>query len=104
MYIKLGCASRSVFIFIEFYGVDKTKHGESAYPMSAWVENQYNEVKSVPIGPVGKTVENTKRQPIASHQSIIDSIETASNKDELRTEFSPSVTLDPSNLVKEMKY
>ena len=93
--------------------MDKAKHGESAYPMSAWVENQYNEVKSVPIGPVGKTVENTnnlmnsdssKRKPTTSHQSIIDPIETTSSMDELRTEFSPSATLDPSNLLKEMKY
>ena len=93
--------------------MDKAKHGESAYPMSTWVENQYNEVKSVPIGPVGKTVENTnnlmnsdrsKRKPKASHQSIIDPIETASSMDELRTEFSPSTTLDPSNFLKDMKY
>ena len=26
----------------EFYGMDLTQHGESAYPASAWVEEQYN--------------------------------------------------------------
>ena len=101
------------YSFTEFYGVDKAKHGESAYPMSAWVENQYNEVKSVPIGPVGKTVENTnnlmnsdssKRKLTASHQDIVDPIETTSSIGDLRKEHSTSTTLDPSILLKEMKY
>ena len=35
----------------EFYGMDLTQHGESAYPASAWDEDQYKDTSGKQSGP-----------------------------------------------------
>ena len=44
----------------EFYGMDLTQHGESAYPASAWDEDQYkvDSGRQSGIGPIRQSVTN----------------------------------------------
>ena len=35
----------------EYYGMDLTQHGESAYPASAWMEDQYETASKKQSGP-----------------------------------------------------
>lgn len=93
----------------EFYGVDKAKHGEVAYPTTAWIENQYTSTSFEPVGPVGKSGENMKRQDTCnlskqkspSHRDIVDPIELRASYSELRRGSSPALTLDPKNLLED---
>ena len=43
----------------EFYGMDLTQHGESAYPASAWDEDQYKDASGRQSGP-GPMRQNSK--------------------------------------------
>ena len=44
----------------EFYGMDLTQHGESAYPASAWVEDQYTTGNEIQIGPIRNSKRNAE--------------------------------------------
>ena len=100
-------------LYIEFFGVDKAKHGEVAYPVTAWIENQYTSNRSStntvePVGPVGKSVENMKhlsKGKSPAHKSMLDSMElTTSNQEEVRGSSSnctTAVTVDPANFQKD---
>ena len=93
---------------IAFFGVDKAKHGEVAYPVTAWIENQYTANSVEPVGPVGKSVEHMKhlsKEKSPSHKSMLDSMELRASTSESRRGSSPTcstaVTLDPANLLKD---
>ena len=115
------------YLFKEFYGVDQVKHGESAYPIKAWIENQFDDGQNKPIGAVGKSIKKasdnsimksdigkqymniwnrkkTEKQkeslPVLDDIDIVDPVETTSDKDGLREEFSSAVILDPANFLR----
>ena len=58
----------------EFYGMDLTQHGESAYPASAWDEDQYkfDSGRQSGIGPIRQSVTNVPlvENPLQKRRSI----------------------------------
>ena len=116
----------TTFLFLEFYGVDQVKHGESAYPIKAWIEKQFEDAKSKPVGPVGKSSHRDshssilrsdigrqafniwKRKTLDLHRESlqvfddftnVDPVETRNNQDGPREGLSPTIRLDPENFL-----